>query len=95
MKAIRFTPAAEADLEAIWDYSAEHWGIAQADRYTDDIRDACVALASSEKRGRSVDIREGYRKFSTGSHMIYFIERADMLAVIRILHTSQDVQRHL
>lgn len=95
MKRIAFTPAAEADLEAIWDYSAVHWGIAQADRYTDEIRDACVALANGVKRGRAVDVREGYRKFATGSHMIYFVEHEDMLAVIRILHGMQDVERHL
>lgn len=40
-----FSPAAVADIGAIWDYTAETWGIDQADRYVDDIHGACVALA--------------------------------------------------
>ena len=39
MKRIAFTPAAEADIDSIWDYSAEMWGADQADTYTDAIRD--------------------------------------------------------
>lgn len=27
------SPAAEADLDAIWDYTADNWSIAQADSY--------------------------------------------------------------
>lgn len=44
MKVIAFSPAAEADIGEIWDYSADRWGPDQADSYTDTIRDACYAL---------------------------------------------------
>ncbi len=37
MKAIAFSPAAETDIDDIWDYSADNWGPDQADRYTDEI----------------------------------------------------------
>ncbi len=95
MKALAFSPAAEADIEGIWDYSAVTWGPDQADRYTDEIRDACQALAAGRKRGRAVDVRPGYLKLSTGSHMICFRDRGDRLEIIRILHGRQDVERHL
>ena len=39
MKAIAFSPAAETDIDDIWDYSADNWGPDQADRYIDNIRD--------------------------------------------------------
>jgi toxin ParE1/3/4 len=45
MKTLAFSPAAKADTEEIWDYSADRWGPDQADGYTDAIRDACQALA--------------------------------------------------
>ncbi|MCK9509999.1 MAG: type II toxin-antitoxin system RelE/ParE family toxin [Pigmentiphaga sp.] len=45
MKAVAFSPAAEADLGEIWDYTADRWGPGQADSYTDAIRDTCHALA--------------------------------------------------
>ena len=44
MKALAFSPAAAADLEHIWDHSAGRWGPDQADRYIDEIRDACLGL---------------------------------------------------
>lgn len=95
MKALAFSPAAEADIDGICDYSADNWGPDQADRYIDEIRDACHTLAGGAKRGRVVDVRAGYLKFSTGSHMIYFRDHGDRLEIMRILHGRQDVERHL
>jgi len=95
VKALAFTPAAEADLDGIWDYSADNWGPDQADQYTDEIRDACLALAAGIRRGRAVDVRPGYLKLSTGSHMIYFRDHGDRLEIIRVLHGRRDVARHL
>lgn len=95
MKSLAFSPAAEADLEKIWDYSAENWGPDQADRYTNEIRDACQMAASGEKRGRAVGVRPGYLKISSGSHMVYFHDKGDRLEIIRILHGKQDVEWQL
>jgi toxin ParE1/3/4 len=95
MKSLVFSPVAQADLEGIWDYTAEHWGLVQADRYTDDLRDACHALASGYRKGRPVDVRPGYLKYLTGSHVIYFRDHGDRLEVVRILHGKMDVDSHL
>ena len=95
MKAIAFSPAAEADISEIWDYSANKWGADQADSYTDAIRDVCYALAQGTKQGRPVDVLPGFLKYLCGSHVVYFLDYPDHLAVIRILHQRQDAQRHL
>lgn len=95
MKALHLSPAAEADLDHIWDHSAKHWGSDQANRYTDEIRDACHSLASGARRGRMVDVRPGYLKYATGAHMVYFREYGDRLEIIRILHQRQDLSRNL
>lgn len=95
MKALAFSPAAQSDLDRIWDHTAEHWGPDQADRYTDEIQETCINLASGLRKGRSVDVREDYLKYPTGAHMIYFRDRGDRLDVIRILHQRQDVGRNL
>lgn len=95
MKALAFSPAAAADLEHIWDHSARLWGPDQADRYIDEIRDACLGLASGIRQGRPVDVRPGYLKYATGAHMIYVRDRGDRLDIIRILHQRQDVSRNL
>ncbi len=95
MKRLVFSPAAEADIEAIWDYSADHWGAAQADAYVDEIRETCGAFASGGKRGGPANVRLGYLKRRTGSHMLYFRDLEDAIVIIRVLHRAQDVQRHL
>lgn len=58
---------AQADLDGIWDYSAETWGIDQAERYTRIIAKAINDMASKPTRGKSCDyIRDGYRKHPVG-----------------------------
>ena len=95
MKILTFTPAAEADLDRIWEYSFDRWGLDQAERYLKEIRDTCRALAADQKRGRVADVRPGYLKYPSGAHVIYFRDHGDRLEIVRILHGKQDVQRHL
>ncbi len=95
MKHLFFSPAAEADLEDIWDLSVEHWGVDRAERYIKDLRDTCLTLADSSKRGRTVDVRAGYRKMPAGSHVVFYREFSERIEVIRVLHKRQDVDRNL
>lgn len=95
MSRVTFSPAAAADIDAIWDYTVSEWGADQADRYTDDIRDICTSLALGEKRGRTVDVRDGYLKHAVGKHFVFFRLADGGIEVIRILHQSMDVGRHL
>ena len=95
MKALAFTVAATVDLENIWDYTEVEWGLAQARRYVQELRDTCHALASGQKRGRTVDVRPGFLKCRSGSHVIFFRDLVDTMEIVRILHGAQDVARHL
>ena len=90
------SPAARADVEESRDYTVRNWGEAPAERYTRDIRDACEALGDGTLSVRSAeDIRAGYRKAAVGSHVMSFRVRADVVEVVRILHRSVDVGRHI
>lgn len=96
MASYRLSPAARSDLESIWDYTVRHWGEAQAEIYTRGIQAACEALSNGTLVSRSADdIRAGYRKAAAGSHVIFFRLRSDVIEIIRILHQSMDVRRHL
>jgi len=94
-KHLVFSPAAISDLDRIWDYTIDRWGPDQADYYTDMICDACFALAESTKMGRIVDIRPGYMKYLSGSHIIYYRQETSKIIVVRILHNRMDVEAHL
>ena len=63
--------------------------------YTNDIINVFEELAEGQKKGRPVEVREGYLKALVGRHAIYFQVRSDVIAIIRILHQSMDVERHL
>ena len=95
MKALAFTVAASADLNGIWDYTETKWGLAQARKYTTEIRAICHALATGQKRGRATSARSGYQKYPCGAHVIYFRDLGDTLEIVRILHGAQDVERNL
>jgi toxin ParE1/3/4 len=95
MKALTYSARAQSDIDAIWEYSVERWGIDQAERYVREIKSQCNALAFGHKRGTAANVRPGYLKRPCGSHVIYYRDLPDGLEVIRILHAAQDVERHL
>lgn len=96
MTGYRLTPAARRDLSSIWDFAQERWDEHQAEIYISEIRAAVERIAAAPDRGRPCDeIREGYRRYSIGSHLVFYIERTDGVDVIRILHQRMDPTRYM
>ena len=92
----RLTPAAQRDLSSIWDYPEERWSTRQADTYVLKMRAAIERIADDRRRGRTCEeIRPGYRRYGIGSHVLFYMESADGVDVIRILHQRMDPTRHL
>jgi toxin ParE1/3/4 len=92
---LRLTPLAESDLEDVWRYTFAHWSIDQADRYHRDLVATMDALARGDKIGRVCPVRDGYRQYAVGSHIVFYRETETTLDVIRVLHQRMDVDRHL
>ncbi|MFN3818990.1 type II toxin-antitoxin system RelE/ParE family toxin [Blastomonas sp.] len=87
MAEYRLSPAAQRDLDSIFDYTVAEWGLAQATGYTDLIEQACNELAQAPLRAPACDaIREGYRRRSVGRHIVYFRVTKTGISVVRILH---------
>ena len=96
MASYTLSPAAQTDLEAIWDYTVRQWGESQDEVYAREIQAACEALSNGTLVSRSADdIRAGYRRVGVGSHVLFFRMRKGVVEIIRILHQSMDVGRHL
>ena len=89
------SPMAEADLEEIWVYTEQEWSAVQAEIYTNDIIDVFEGIATGKKAGRPALIREGYHKTLIGRDAIYYQIQGEVIAIIRILHQSMDLERHL
>lgn len=96
MAEYRLSPNAQRDLDGIFDYTVEQWGLPQALRYTDLIEAACAKLAEAPLQSQDCAvIRSGYRRRNVEQHAIYFRVTCYGIAVIRILHQRMDVARHL
>ena len=96
MHEFRLTPAAERDLEEIWRYTRQKWGVEQAHRYIDVLTEAFAVLADSPQSAPACDhIRAGYRHRSIERHVVYFKIAPYGIAVVRVLHERMDAPRHL
>jgi toxin ParE1/3/4 len=86
MAEYRLSPRAQRDLEDVFDYTAQHWGLPQAVRYTDLVEAACAGLAEAPQRAQDcAHIRPGYRRHSAGQHAIYFRPTRYGIAIVRML----------
>ena len=91
----RVTPRAQADLEAIADWTATTWGSDQMAAYLRVLTARFAWLAEAPDRGRDrADIGEGYRSFPEGRHVIFYICLEDRIAIIGIPHQAMDVIRY-
>ena len=96
MSGFVLSPRAQIDLDDIWNYTATKWDDQQAERYIRDIWHAIRMLAVDPRNGRACDdIRAGYRKYSVGSHVLFFRQVDAGIDIVRILHNRMDFERHL
>lgn len=87
---------ARADLKAIWHYSHTQWGIEKADLYMKELEKAFDTITDNPQIGFSCDyIRNGYRQFNVGKHMIFYKIKSKRIAVIRVLHESMEYKTNL
>lgn len=84
------------DLDGIFDYTVQQWGLEQAVQYLQMIERACAALAETPAHAQDCGhIRAGYRRELVERHYVYFRLKDYGIAVIRILHARMDAPRHL
>ena len=86
----RLSPAAESDLDAIYNYTFEVFGPRQADRYLQDLDNAFQRLATMPELGREADWRPGLLRYRYQSHMVFYTVERDGLMIRRILHARMD-----
>ncbi|MBI2693361.1 type II toxin-antitoxin system RelE/ParE family toxin [Mycobacterium nebraskense] len=85
------SPAAQADLEQIWDYTHARWGVDQAEDYLRELQRVINRIAANPRIGRACDeIRPGYRKLAAGSHTLFYrVTAEDLIDIVRILEPSR------
>jgi len=74
---------------AIWQYTADHWGEDQAERYIRQIEHDLTAAAAGSPLVRPFD---GYLRITSGRHVCVFrLDANGNAIVLRVLHQSQDI----
>ncbi len=96
MAAYKLTPAAEDDLERIYNYGVEHWGEAAADKYYRALFDRFEEIAERPNSYPAVDdIRKGYRRSVCGVDSIYYRVDDDGIVEIMAILGNQDPAANL
>ena len=96
MAEFRLRPKARSDIDAIWDYTVQTWGVQQARSYIAGLRDVCTQLADNPELGKCRDeLHKGLRVYPSGKHVVFYITMDKGIDVVRILHGSMDTRRHL
>ena len=98
MAKIRLSRKAIADLDGIWDYTAQTWSEDQAVVYYRQIYTAIQGLDIIPMfLERTYDIvKPGVLGYKVGHHVISYKKNKDgTISVDRIFHEKMDYQRHL
>jgi toxin ParE1/3/4 len=102
---VRLGAAAELDFANILKWTAENFGLRQAQLYRDTLVQAIGALSDGPEVAGSKDRHEimpGLRTLHVarhgrrGSHFLMYREAAsETIEIVRILHDRMDLQRHV
>lgn len=96
MSPVVLSPKAKSDLSDIWDYTLAEGGIDQPEKYVRDLWTAMQKQARDPSTSVDIsDVRKGYRKFRSGSHVIFFRLAPAGIDVVRILPQRMDFERHI
>ena len=95
MSRYRVTPRALKDLDAIADHTLKTWGVRRTERYLSELEERFQWLADHPFAGRDrSEIREGFRSYPHGSHVIFYIVEADLVAIIGVPHGAMDIEAY-
>lgn len=95
MAGYRLTNEAIADLDRLYEFGIERFGLAQADRYFDGLVARLQDIAENPRLAPAVDhICPGLRRSVYFSHSIYYFRDSGDVRIVRILG-REDVTRGL
>lgn len=92
----RLRSLAQDDLESIWLYTFEQWGVTQADTYLKALTQRFDWLAENATMGKPRnDVKQGYYCFPEGTHLIFYILKGNQVEIIGIPHRRMDIGEYL
>ncbi|GJL66095.1 MAG: toxin ParE1 [Nitrospirales bacterium] len=88
------SPEADSDLEELFDYTDQEFGLEQAVEYVSGFDIVFDQLIKNPELGKMrKDIRKGLRSLVHKKHVIFYRILNDRIRIVRILHGSRDVYK--
>lgn len=97
----RLTRQAERSLVEIARWTFKTFGPRQAEAYEADLIARCAAIAAGEapsqdcRRLIDPDLPDDLRFTRAGQHFIVFVDMAELVIIVDVLHSRSDVPRRL
>lgn len=89
MAKYRLTGAADRDLEQLFEYGIDNFGLSKAKSYVDGLIVQFHDIAENPLHYQAVEhIRPGYRRSVYGKHTIYYLISDDCIDIMRILRSE-------
>jgi len=86
MQRFELTRDADKDLENIYHYGIDNFGIEQAITFYYSLNEAFDSICSNPQHYPSVDdVKNGYRRAVFKTYSIFFVERDDYIEISRVL----------
>jgi toxin ParE1/3/4 len=85
---------ADADLEVIFSYTDEEYGLDQAIKYVTELEDVFEQLVENPELGRERnEIKKDLRSFPKGEHVVFYRILTKHIRIVRVLHGSRDLPK--
>jgi toxin ParE1/3/4 len=92
----RLSEQAVDDLEDIFVYTIDTFGLSQAEKYKTELETGLKRVAKDPRLGRAWSGRtQTFFQYNCGQHAIFFAKQPGGIFVVRILHLARDFARHL
>lgn len=92
----RLLPEAEIDLESVWLYTAESWGVDQAHFCLDGLVDIFQILSNNPLMCRErIEFTPPVYIHHHAHHLVVFILPETGIDIVRVLHESMDIDGQL
>ena len=86
---------AQQDIISIRDYTMDTWGQEQVSKYLSQLEQRFEWLAENPQLGKKRDdVKEGYRSYPEGRHVIFYRITEGGVEVIGVPHQSEDIEHH-
>ncbi|MPQ96152.1 type II toxin-antitoxin system RelE/ParE family toxin [Thioclava electrotropha] len=98
-RSLRLTRRAQQSLVAIAQWTIARFGQRQSEIYEAELIERCEAIVAGQAHSQScailVDDAEDLRFARAGEHFLVFLDTADEVIIIDILHARSDLPRHV